>query len=76
MFPRQQENTAIMEETFSAQSMLRCYKQDQLPVAVRKVSEELVRHLDLTGFSDLNEKFVGQSGFYRLHFMQCVHSQL
>jgi hypothetical protein len=52
-----------MEETFSTQSMLRCYKQDQLPVAVGKMSEELVRHLVLIGFSDLNEMFVGQSDF-------------
>jgi hypothetical protein len=30
MFPRQQENTAIMEETFSEWSVPRCYKQDEL----------------------------------------------
>jgi hypothetical protein len=35
-----------------------------------------VRHLVLIGFSDLNEMYVAQSGFYRFHFMQCVHSQL
>jgi hypothetical protein len=30
----------------------------------------------LIGFSDLNERFVGQSDFYGLRFMQCVHGQL
>jgi hypothetical protein len=34
MFPRQQDNTEIIEETFSTRSVLRCYKQDQLAVAV------------------------------------------
>jgi hypothetical protein len=34
MFPWQQENTAIKEETFSVWFMPRCYKQDQLSVAV------------------------------------------
>jgi hypothetical protein len=37
MFPRQQENTAIMEETFSTRSVPICYKQDQLAVAVREL---------------------------------------
>jgi hypothetical protein len=30
MRPRQQENTEIMEETFSARSVSRCYKQYKL----------------------------------------------
>jgi hypothetical protein len=29
MFPRQQENTGIMEAVISTQSVPRCYKQDQ-----------------------------------------------
>jgi hypothetical protein len=36
MFPRH-ENTAIIEETFSTRSVPRCYKQDQLVVAVREL---------------------------------------
>jgi hypothetical protein len=39
MFPWQQENTAVMEQLFSMQSTQRCYKEDQLAVAV----SELVR---------------------------------
>jgi hypothetical protein len=35
MFPREQENTAIMEQTSSTQSVPRCFKQDQLAVVVR-----------------------------------------
>jgi hypothetical protein len=30
-------------------------------------------HQVLTAFSDLNETCVGQSHFYRLHYMQRVH---
>jgi hypothetical protein len=37
MFAWQQENTAIMEETFSTWSMLRCYNLEQLAVAVREL---------------------------------------
>jgi hypothetical protein len=37
MFPRQQENTAVMGKTFSVQSIRRCYNQDQLSVAVREI---------------------------------------
>jgi hypothetical protein len=37
MFPRQQENTAIMEETFSTQSVPGCYNRDQLAVAIREL---------------------------------------
>jgi hypothetical protein len=37
MFPVQQENTAIMEETFSMRSVPRYYKQDQLAVVVREL---------------------------------------
>jgi hypothetical protein len=33
-------------------------------------------HQVLIGFSDLSETCVGQSAFYRLHFMWCVHCQL
>jgi hypothetical protein len=35
MFPRQQENTAIIEEIFFMQSSPSCYKQDQMTVVVR-----------------------------------------
>lgn len=27
-------------------------------------------------FTDLNVTCIGQSGFYGLHFMQCIHGQL
>jgi hypothetical protein len=37
MFPWKQGNTEIMEEMFSMQSMLICYKQDQLVVAIREL---------------------------------------
>jgi hypothetical protein len=33
IFPRQQEDTAVMEEAFSTRSVLRCYKQNQLAEA-------------------------------------------
>jgi hypothetical protein len=37
MFPRQRENTAIMEETFPTRSVPRCNNQNELAVAVRKL---------------------------------------
>jgi hypothetical protein len=36
MFPRQRENTAVMDETFSTRSVPKCYNQDQLAVANRQ----------------------------------------
>jgi hypothetical protein len=37
MFPWQQENKAIIEETFSTWSVLRCYNQDQLAIEFREL---------------------------------------
>jgi hypothetical protein len=37
MFPRQQENTGIMELVFCTRPVPRCNKQDQLAVAVREL---------------------------------------
>jgi hypothetical protein len=37
MFPQQRKNKAIIEETFSVQSVPRCYNQDELAVAVREL---------------------------------------
>jgi hypothetical protein len=45
VFPRQQENTTIMEETFSTRSVPRCYKQDQLPVTVSKPRVEVMEYV-------------------------------
>jgi hypothetical protein len=39
MFPRQRQNTAIMEETFSTRSVPRFYNQDQLAVAVSELED-------------------------------------
>jgi hypothetical protein len=39
MLQWQQQNTAIMAETFSMLSMSRCYNQNQLEVAVREMLE-------------------------------------
>jgi hypothetical protein len=37
VLPRQQQNTAIMAETFSMQSVLKFYNQNQLAVAVSEL---------------------------------------
>jgi hypothetical protein len=37
MLPRQQENTAVMEETFSTLSEPMGYKQDELAIEVREL---------------------------------------
>jgi hypothetical protein len=35
MYPRQQENTAVMEEIYFTRSVTRCYKQNQLAAVTR-----------------------------------------
>jgi hypothetical protein len=37
IFPRQRQNTAIMQDMFSTRSVPRCFTKDQLAVAVRKL---------------------------------------
>jgi hypothetical protein len=52
MFSRQQENIAIMGETFSKRSMPRCYKQDKLG-AVSNTWQNTLQGLNTNNISDI-----------------------
>jgi hypothetical protein len=47
MFPRQRENTAIMEKTFYTRFVPRCYNKDHLAVAVKIIRSKI--SLQVTG---------------------------
>jgi hypothetical protein len=56
MVPRQQENTAIMEETFSTRSAPRSYKQDQLAVEIRTAGVQSLFAVAVRSLAEAGER--------------------